>query len=110
MSATCFDVVPKCNLHVGSKSESEIRNFTCINRRARCLIWTHSLNQFHAYLRKAKGKKEEKKEEEETHFAVFGLLVFFPRACYLSLEILYSLEHCLVIYLEEVFFSDFSTP
>src|SRR5277367_2369861 len=76
-------------------------HFTCINMKARRLIWTHSLNQFGAYLRKAKGK-EEKKEEEETHFVVFGLLVFCLRACYLSLEILYSLVHCLVIYLEEV--------
>ena len=111
MSAHCIHVGLKVKRHVFSEKTCLLAlHFTCINRKVGRLIWTHSLNQFGAYLRKEKEKKEEKKEEEETHFVVFGLFVFCLRACYLSLEILYSLVHCLVIYLEEVFFAGFSTP
>ena len=81
MSATCFDVVPKGKLHIGSKCESEIRNFTCINRRARRLIWTHSLIQSCAYPMKEKGGEEEgRKRKRPTLWS----LVFYLRECDLS--------------------------
>ena len=44
--------------------------------------------------KEGKKRRRIRKEEGETHFVVFGLLVFYLRACYLSLEILYSLVHC----------------
>ena len=67
-------------------------HFTCINRKARCLIWTHSLIHNFTYLRKERGEEEDKKEIATLWSLVF--LVFFLRACDLSLEILYSLVHC----------------
>ena len=49
---------------------------------------THSLLHIS---KEGKRWRRRRKEEEETFSLVFGLLVFFLRECYLSLEILYSL-------------------
>ena len=107
MSAHCIHVGSKVKIHVFSEKTCLLAlHFTCINRKVGCLIWTHSLIQCGTYLRKSKGK-EEKKEEEDTHFVVLGLLVFCLRACDLSLEILYSLIHCWLSIIEEVFFAGF---
>ena len=90
MSATCFDVVPKCK-SCGLKMWKWNYNFTYLNRRDRHLIWTHSFIQSCAYPRKAKGEEEEGRKRQRPTLWSLVFLFFCLRACYLSLGILYSL-------------------